>query len=536
MAEKLLNKLKEIWEKIQNWWNGYNSKQKTTVVVIGAGVVIAFVILYAVLTSPNYVVLDTYASTKETSQVTDILDNSEITYKVSDDGLTVKIPKKSQSSARVALGASGITVSAYTIEEALSGGLTVTEADKDKKYALYMESTLETDIKNAFSKIDGVVVHLSMPDNDGTLLSKKEEPSASLAIDVDDSFTSENAANLAKFVANALHCSSTDNILIIDSENNLLFSGEDKTSAAGNASTQIGVKKDAEALLNADVKKVLGGTGVFGDIKVSSNLVIDFSTTEKTDHSYTPADGQSQGVLSEEKSYTSESSGGTSGVPGTDSNTETTQYYSDNEYSNSTVEEFYKKYLPNEHIEYTQIPAGVVEYNKSSMAVSSTNYIIVREDDLKKQGLLDGITWEEYKNANSDRRQVEFPEEMVSLAADASGIPEEQITILAYEENFFIDSEGLGVDIYDVLQIALIVIILVLLAIVVFKSMHTEKTEAQPEELSVETLLQSNPEQALDDIEVEESSETKRIIEKFVDDNPEAAANLLRNWLNEEWG
>ena len=29
---------------------------------------------------------------------------------------------------------------------------------------------------------------------------------------------------------------------------------------------------------------------------------------------------------------------------------------------------------------------------------------------------------------------------------------------------------------------------------------------------------------------------TRKMIEKFVDENPEAAANLLRNWLNEDWG
>ena len=39
----------------------------------------------------------------------------------------------------------------------------------------------------------------------------------------------------------------------------------------------------------------------------------------------------------------------------------------------------------------------------------------------------------------------------------------------------------------------------------------------------------------VDDIELEESSETKKLIEKFVDENPEAVANLLRNWLNEGW-
>ena len=52
----------------------------------------------------------------------------------------------------------------------------------------------------------------------------------------------------------------------------------------------------------------------------------------------------------------------------------------------------------------------------------------------------------------------------------------------------------------------------------------------------MESLLQSQPEIELEDISAEESSETKKLIEKFVDENPEAVANLLRNWLNQEWG
>ena len=39
---------------------------------------------------------------------------------------------------------------------------------------------------------------------------------------------------------------------------------------------------------------------------------------------------------------------------------------------------------------------------------------------------------------------------------------------------------------------------------------------------------------ALSDEEVK--AKTARIIEKFVDENPEAVAQLLRNWINEDWG
>ena len=64
-----------------------------------------------------------------------------------------------------------------------------------------------------------------------------------------------------------------------------------------------------------------------------------------------------------------------------------------------------------------------------------------------------------------------------------------------------------------------------------------DRNAPQEEELSVESLLQSAPEEPMiDAIETESKSETRMMIEKFVEENPEAAANLLRNWLEEDWG
>ncbi len=75
-----------------------------------------------------------------------------------------------------------------------------------------------------------------------------------------------------------------------------------------------------------------------------------------------------------------------------------------------------------------------------------------------------------------------------------------------------------------------------MLLFVVFKGTSpAEVTELEPE-LSVEQLLATTREnQTLDDIEFSEKSETKKMIEKFVDENPEAVAQLLRNWLTDEW-
>jgi flagellar M-ring protein FliF len=88
------------------------------------------------------------------------------------------------------------------------------------------------------------------------------------------------------------------------------------------------------------------------------------------------------------------------------------------------------------------------------------------------------------------------------------------------------------------LPIILAVLIFLLLGYVVFRSTRKEKTEEEETELSVESLLQStreNQEESLADIGYNEKSETRILIEKFVEDNPEAAASLLRNWLSDDW-
>lgn len=534
--EKILEKIKELWGKIVEWWNKFDSKQKTVVIAIGCGIILAFVGLYALLSNPNYTLLKSCTEASEAAQVVDLLEENGIKYKTNDDGTRITVPKKDLASANLALASSGITPQAYDIETALAGGFTVTEADKNKKYEKYIEEHLANDFLTEFTAIEHAKVDAHLEEDDGTLLSKDKESSVSVILTLNGEFTADNAAFLAKAIAGAMGLSNTDNVVIMDTEANLLFSGDEDETVAGNASTQLGVKAEAETLMNSKVKSVLAGTGQFGDIKVSSNLDIDFSNKENTKHSYTPADGQSQGLLGEEEYYTSDSSGGTGGTPGTDSNTETSYQFADNDYSSSTIEEYYKKYLPNEDIEYTQIPAGVIRYDNSSVAVSSIDYIVVKEDSVKAQGLLDGITWEEYQQANSEKRKLEVNGEMITLVANATGIAEDRINIVAYEENVFLDSEGLGVDVSDVIQIVLIVLILALLAIVILRSMRPEKQEEEPEELSVENLLQTNPEPQLEGIEGEQVSETRKMIEKFVDENPEAVANLLRNWLNEEWG
>ena len=88
------------------------------------------------------------------------------------------------------------------------------------------------------------------------------------------------------------------------------------------------------------------------------------------------------------------------------------------------------------------------------------------------------------------------------------------------------------------LMIILAVLIGALLIFVIIRGTSPVKvTETEPE-LSVEDLLATTKEneENLEEIELSDKSETRKMIEKFVDENPEAVAMLLRNWINEDWG
>ena len=533
------DRLRELLNQIQEWWNRFSARQKTMIVSAVSGVVLVLVIITYFLTRPQYVLLLNCDTTKQASEVTELLEASDITYTVSDDGYQIKVLKSQQADANLLLGANDIQSEAYSIDNVTNGSFSTTESDKQKKYKLYLEKKLETEYIEAFSAVKNANVELSLPENDGTLLSADEEAYASVLLELEGEFTTDNAAYLAKAIATAIGNTTTNNIVILDTEGNMLFSGEENYSLAGSANSQLSVKTQAETLVKSEVKKVLLGTNEFDNIEVACNLDLDFSAIEETEHLYYPADGQTQGVLSHEAIYSSENENGTGGVPGTDSNGQqdaTTYVYQDNSSSSSTVNEQERDYLPNEKITQKTTPAGLINYSKSSVSAAAITYRIIKQEDAEDQGLLDGITWEEYKVANGGRTRMEIDEDLFDVVAKATGISTDNIAIVGYSENIFLDKEGLDIEVADVIQIVLIIVILGLLAFVVLRSMQVEKEPEQVEELSVETLLQSQPEPEMEDIAVEESSETKRMIEKFVEQNPEAAANLLRNWLNEDWG
>lgn len=537
MVDKVMEIAKKLYEKIKEWWNKFQPRQKTLIICVAAGVLIAISILVAVLTRKQYEELVVCESTKEASQIQELLEGDNLDYKVSDDGLSFKILSTQVSDANLLLGANNIPTSSYTLDDVLDGSFSTTEADKQKRYRLYLESQMEDDLES-YSAVTSATVQLTIPEDNGTLIAQKQETYASVLLELDpnEGFTEENAAAMARFVATGLGNETTDNVTITDINGTIWFPVEDTYASVEKADTMMLLKQEAESLIKNEVRKVLLGTNEFTQIEVATNVAMDFSQKEITQHDYTPAEGQEQGVLSHEEVYQSSSTDNTGGVPGTDSNSETDYMIDNSTATNNSSYERKSDYLPNEKITSIKEPTGTIVYSDSSVSVAAVRYKIVKEEDAQLQGLLDGITWEEYKLANDVRTKLDVDEDLVSVVANATGIPSKNVTFVAYEEIQFIDAATKKVSYKDIIQIVLIIIILGLLGFVVFMSLRTKKEVEEEEELSVEDLLQSTQQEELENIEGEQKSEARKLIENFVEENPEAVATLLRNWLDEDWG
>lgn len=536
MTEKITEWLKALPKKILDWWEHFTSRQKTTIISLALGVIIAFVILIVSVLKPQYVSIYTTTNPADTQTALDILASGDnLDYHTSEDGLEIFVNRKDYTEANLLLASNKVYTTAFTIDNVTEGGFTSTEADRQRRYVVYLEDLMESTLET-YTFVKSATVQLNIPEDDGTMISRNQETSASVMLTLSDVCSREAAAAMARFVATGLGNDSTDHVVIVDNQGNLLFSGSDETSTFGVASNLLALQAQYAEDMAENVRRIFLASNAFSTVEVAANVVLDSSVTEESLHEYSVADGRDEGYLASEDNFASENSGGISGVPGTTSQVETGYEYRENEYSSGTATEEHREYLPNERTVYRQIPAGDINRDASSITAMCLTYNIVREEDIRNQGLLDGITWEEYKLNNSERTRVEVDEDLFTAVSNATGVAEKNISIVVYEEPFFIDREGIDVEVADVLQILLILLILGLLAFVVLRSMRAPKVDEEETEISIEDILKSTPETALEEISVEDKSDSRIIVEKFVEDNPEAAANLLRNWLTEDWG
>lgn len=541
----MMDRLIAIKDKFLAFWDKYTTKQKTLIISVVLAIFFAVVLLGYFLTRPVYTEL-VKLSGDTASTFDSALSSGGIDYKKESDskGNTVFSVEQSQySDAVLLMGENKITDTEMSWDDAFNNDMTVSSAEKQTKATLALQSSIRKGLMN-FDGVEDATVYVNRPTDDGTIFSEKKETSvsASLKLAKGSEITSETAQAIAYYLANAVGNSTTDNIILTDTTGNLLYGQKEDNTLGGSVSGSDDYKEKLRNTFCKNVSNMLMKAG-YDDVQIgSANIKFNMDKVTELVKTYTANEGQDQGLYSSSYNYKSTGNSGSGGVPGTDSNgdqTDTMIQNTGSSNSETTLDKY--NYLPNETVQNIEHEVGAVEPDQSSIGIVLTKYNVIKEETLESQGLLKDTTFEEYVNNNSAVTDLQVPQELITLVSAATGIATNNITIQikqkpvyeAKESSSFMDNAS------NYLMVILTLLIAGLLVFVIIKGTSpVEVTELEPE-LSVEDLLattQEDDKQDLDEIELSDKSGTRQLIEKFVDENPEAVALLLRNWINEDWG
>ena len=539
-----MDKLRQIPRHLLDIWNKYTRKQKGIIISSVAIVIIALIILAVVIKRPNMQVVTTCSSYSEMSQVTKLLTDNGYAYTTNDATMTVSVDKTNVTKAKMVLAAGNIQADGYTLDDAMKNDFSTTEADKKKKWQTYLESKFAKDLAS-MDGIKSATVTVVLPETVDTFYDTKAEASVSAVLTLEGNTVNDEKANtIAQFLATSVGNKNTDKITIISTAGTTLFSGADSSDTTTNTTslnTKAKYQAQNESTINSSLKQNLLATHLFDDAQITMNLSLNWDAINEIATKYSAQTGRDEGLFS--KSSVEKSTGGgtnASGVAGTSSNSSDTSYTVSNgtgstsEYTVSTYE-----YLPDVIVTTTNKQPGSVIYADSSMTISLVKNVVYNETEATALGYLNGSTWAQFKAANAASKPITVDPTWLTAISTGTGIATGKITVLAYEVPYFVDAPAstTAKTVTFWLQIALAIVILGILALVIIRSAKPLTVEEKEPELSVEEMLATTKENqpSIDDIGLQDKSETRKAIEKFVDENPEAVALLLRNWLNDGW-
>lgn len=533
--------LEKASQQITEYWNGLEKSSKIKIGVISVLFVLIMGISVMVLTKPSYVnLLSGNMSPQKVGEIEKVLQTNNIKYRINFNGSSIMVDKDDVGKARILISTEGITGGEYAWRDMQNENMMgLTELEKTIRY----KKLKEEDLVAAIKKIDGiagVTVNLSIPNISPYVKKNNVEAKAGVQLDLYKELSDSQVRGIANFVASSVENLSINNVNISDTSPKVLFSvTDDGIGVSGSLTRNDEIKKAKEKEISAKVEGIL--SSFYDVIIVTPSLKIDFDKYKETRKEYSsPIQDGKKGMVSEEQVNTSVTqSNGSGGQPGLDSNNGNTEYLVGNgDSSKATTENRNTKYVLNEVVSQMERAQAIEILDESSLSVAVKKVNVLEYKDVKKAGLLKDTTWEEFKaKKRSEMGEIEIKPKRIELIKKATGI--EEVAIEGQETVEFIDKQPISLPVKDYLPIVVIVIVIIALAVSLIKATKHHEIDHRDTELSVEQMLASTSNNSKDNdllptIE-EHDSESKKRIEEFIKNKPELVAQLLRNWIAEDW-
>ncbi len=523
----------EVFSKLQrrvaDFWKELDKSQKIRVYIIAGILIVAVAIGIFIAARTTYVPLfvDGIPEQKELSEIAAVLEAGSLKYKLEDNNIL--IDSRSKNKAQALLVEEGYPKSLDAIfDDGYSNKIqySTTESDKRKFDKNTQERLLSAKLK-MFDYIEDASVTLALPDPPVLLLSDEQQskPTASVMIKPKQELSKEQVRSVVMWVAKSVENLDPNDITVVDHNlNELTADTADSSVAKANDQYEMTVKWAAE--LERKVKRLFDGQYTsFDNMAVVANPRLNFNKqTSKSKVLTNPTEDGA--AVTNRQTHTIDLQNGnvTGGAPGVGTNPGTTQspsYQIEANGENSTYKE--KNEVVNN------------EYNETLTELENSVGDIIPEQSTIAVNVKYGI-----KAEDVPQEEIESVRQQVSMA---TSIPVDNISVnkfrIAAPEEVQAQLSDTIRELFDTYGVfALIVLLAIALMIAALPRRKKEKLVQQPS-LSPATaprfIVPESQVEPIPEIDLEERSEVKKQIEKFVKQKPDAVAQLLRNWLSDEW-
>lgn len=517
----------ELFQKIRTQINDFGKsldRVKKLWLVGGALFVVVLIAMILFLTRTQYVPLASDVDYADMSAIVGKLEELQIKYK--DDGSnTIFVDVKDLTKAKMAIAVDlSISQPDYSWTDVFANtSFTMTSEMKQQQINQAKASALKQAIKDGIEGIKDAKVELYIAPDSNFLLAEDKESSVSVMLNLESgfSFTQKQVSGIVNFLMNSVSNLPKENITIIDQTGltlNKFSEDSDSFIASSQNEQRMIVENQLEEKLGGFLGVIYGRTRV----KVAVSVVLMFDDYQATSTAFSPpVDGATVGMIRSMATISESVVDGdvASGVPGTDSNTNVTDYptgtnsSSDYEKSSETV-----NYEMNEIVTVLNQAKGTIK----DIGIG----IIIDTEALEENNLTD-----------------EHKKEVIDLVTSVSGIETRSVSVVAYK----FAEEDAGITKFSSeeamikpgIPIWLVGIIIGALAVAVIAFFLINGSKANKKKLAeiaeIREIEEEKRKSELEEIQtdMEDKSSPKYQIEKFIDAKPDSVAALLRSWMNE---
>lgn len=516
--------LKKTWEQILQLSGDIPPARKAAIAGV-ATITLGGIIFAAYLAKkPDYEVLFAGLSIDDSTAITQRLKESNVPYKLAQDGAAVLVPSRKVLETRLEMATSGLPsggVVGYEVFDQSTFGMT--EFVQKLNYRRALQGELTRTI-NQFREIQSSRVHIAIPEK-RIFSSDKSQPTASVVIKLASGrrLQKEKVRGIVHLLAASVENLLPENVTVVDVNGNVLAGGEPSDEAALLSSNQLEHRSSVEKIMEKRITSMLENIVGPGKVVTRVTAEIDYKRVERTEKKFDPA---SQVARSEQRSDAkSVGEQAPIGVPGVQSN-----------------------------IPGSEQSASVGKPATTSNTTETTNYeinevtahIIESVGSLKRLSiavLVDG-KYNEKEGGGKEfaPRSPEEIEQLSSLVKTASGYDEKRgdsivvesapFDISRFEGEIVIAEAQAGRQLYaDIVKYAGLGALALILFIFVARPIIKSITAASSDIEALRQFPQTIEQMEAKYVSAEEGIDFRTRSRQLIDKDPKAAAEMVREWL-----